>query len=289
MTAARQRSWRVAVGPARDRGATKLVAWDSLRTVFKYTADSDTRPNNLEIKLYNLNERSRAYLDSDEDEPLLVLLYAGYGDNPPLRAVADIVDVTHSRDGVDRVTTIKAGEGERAFTSAHVSLSFKPGATADQVLRAVGSAYDTAGIDFDPDQLLTLPSVVRERGFSFSGRASDALSLLAPDLSVSPTVQGGSLALLPRKPESGPTSLLLSAATGLIGYPTQEKKRRRSRDPRWLVEMMLEPPIQPGAIVLVESEAFAGGGVVEEMDISGDSHGTNWSAKLTLRAIETTK
>ena len=43
----------------------------------------------------------------------------------------------------------------------------------------------------------------------------------------------------------------------------------------------------------IDDDAAPGGrperGVVEEMDISGDSHGTNWSAKLTLRAIETEK
>jgi len=286
MTTARQRSWRVAVGPAEDRGVTKLAAWEGLRTTFKYSADADTRPNNLEISLYNLNDRSRAYLDSDADAPLLVLLYAGFGDEPPLRAVADIVDVEHKRDGVDRVTTIRAGEGERAYTDAHVSLSFRPGAKLSDIVGAIGASYDGVGIDFDRSQLLALPEVVRERGLSFNGRASAALSMLAPELAISPTVQAGSLVFLPREPETGPQSLVLTAETGLLGYPTREKKKRRGASGRWVISALLDYPIQPGAVVVVGSEELNGGVVVDEMTITGDSHGDEWAAELTVTPIE---
>lgn len=286
MTTARKRSWRVAVGPAEDRGVKKLAAWEGLRTTFKYNADSDTRPNNLEISLYNLNERSRAYLDSDEDSPLLVLLYAGYGDDPPLRAVADIVDVEHTRDGTDRITTIKAGEGERAYTDAHVSLSFRPGAQLSDIVGAIGGAYDGVGIDFDRSQLLTLPEVVRERGLSFSGRASHALRMLAPELAISPTVQAGSLVFLPASQSTGPRSVVLSADTGLIGYPKREKRKRRGATGRWVVTALLDHPIQPGDVIIVQSEEFSGGAVVDEMAIKGDSHGNEWSAELTINPVQ---
>jgi len=277
----------VAVGPRAGTEIRKLRAWGGdLRIVWSYQADRELRPNSVSVNIYNLSAESRAILDAFDAEgaELLMVLQAGT-EAGGLRdiAVADIVDVEHTRKGADWITTIEAGEGERTYTDAHVSVSLLPGATVEQILDSVTEVYAAGGITLDRSRLNQLPQVQRLRGFSYEGRASDAIPALAEELGIKATTQLGKLVLSSNDPAPAVRSVLLSADTGLIGTPKRTSTKRDGL--RWEIEVLFRLAIQVGDVVAVKSVAWTGTGIVDEIEAAGDTHG---AATATLTVIPLT-
>ena len=286
MTRATRNVAHVAIGPAASSGALKLRAWKDLHIRWSYRADRDLRPNDLEIEMFNLSPESRAELDrfDDEDAELLVVLFAGGDtDAPPEVAIADIVDVQHTRKGPDVITTIEAGEGERSYTDSHISVSMMPGATIENILDEVTRVYAAGGVTIDRSRLNDLPQVRRLRGFSYEGRTSDVLEELTAELGISASVQGGKLSLSSDTPPATLRAVLVSAETGMIGTP--KRKRSKRKGDRVEVRVLYRLAIQPGDLVSVKSVAWSGVGVVEEVDASGDTHGEA-IADLSIRPVD---
>lgn len=278
---------QLAVGPRTGTEIRKLRAWGGdLRIVWSYQADRELRPNAVDVSIYNLSAESRAILDAFDAEgaELLLVLQAGTeADGLRDIAVADIVDVEHTRKGPDWITSIEAGEGERVYTDAHLSVSLLPGATVDQILTTVTSVYAEAGITLDRSRLESLPQVQRLRGFSYEGPASDGIEALARELGIKATSQLGKLVLSTDVPTAAVRSVVLSPDTGLVGTPKRTKSKRDGL--RWEVEALFRLAIQVGDVVAVKSTAWTGTGIVDELEASGDTHG---AATATLTVIPLT-
>lgn len=204
---------------------------------------SGRKPNKATVKLYNISKDSVAYVGQTGN---VVQVSAGVG------VVAQIFhgDVTTrlvstvEKDG-NRVTTIKAGDGQRRWREADVSLSYPPGIERGVVLGEV-----LAGMSLPTGYVAQLPAKTYANGWAFVGRARDALDDLL-DGQASWSIQDGAVQILLDGERVPGNALVVSAATGLIGSPERADKGVK-------FSFGLNSMLRPGRGVLVQSKWYQG-------------------------------
>lgn len=284
MTELFDRSWRLVVA-RRGEGESTGTAWSGLRVEASIKLSAESEPNTASIDVYNLSEASRALFD---DEDAVVFLYAGHGADPPRVFVGDVERAESDRRGPDVVTTIEAGDGERAYNDVRVSISLQPGARLSQAFEIIATALRDQGVAVDPGLADTLPEVERAQGWSFTGRARNALTELCGVLGRKWSIQAGRLVLLDPDADESTQAVYLAPHTGLIGTPKRIRStsRRRRRRKEWTVMAILQPGLTPGSWVRVESSTFDGFGVIGDVTIELDTHGNAWGVSMEVTERE---
>lgn len=208
------RIMEVRVGPV---GGTAL-AWRDLHMEAEIELDRGSKPNKAKVQIWNLSAASRAFCES-AGQVLQVLA----GDGVPSQlCLMDIVtrQVITARKGADVVTTIEARDGLRRWHESVFARSYPPG-TARAVILADVLAELRLPIGYQSPSIAPL---VYSGGYSFVGKAVDALAeVMAMDLS-SWTIQAGSIYLFAPHDSGIPGAPLLSEETGLMESPTRKDK-----------------------------------------------------------------
>lgn len=269
------RSVRVTVGP---KAGGQARTWTSdtyqppapgiapvlvsgLRIAFEAKRDNASQPSQGSVKLYNLSVSSRSWLQSDS---LQLSLEAGYGDTLRSIFVADVADVFHDKQGTDWVTTIEAGDGERAYRGATISFSGAPGISRrrvfEELARALGAVLG---------EIPSLPDTAYRTGVTLTGPVAGHLDALCAELGLRWSLQSGVLRVIPRGGSTSRSAVLVSSESGLIGHPAL----RRTDDGKAGVKftVRLNGLLVPGNPVVVDDEQARGTFVIEKVHHSGDS------------------
>jgi hypothetical protein len=148
-----------------------------------------------------------------------------------------------------------------------------------------------------------VPDRVWEHGFSFYGAAITALHKVVQGTGLEWSIQNGELQVVKSRGTTARTAVVLSAGTGLIGYPertrlgAREKARvkdKASGDSKnivsaaqqqdgWRVSTLLLPEINPGDLVKLESRSVTGFFRAEQVKHTGDWGGSgDWLTDLEL-------
>ena len=257
------RRWRVQVG---DLEVSDLDLEFSVKRTLR------TRPGEATIKLFNLGAPHRAALLS-ERRPI-VQLSAGY-DPPPLLFRGDARKVDVSRDGSDWVTTITAGDGERAIRTARASTAFAPGTLLADAVRSLAASMGL-GLG-NSSGAAALTSAVLPEGAVVRGKAAEELARLCASAGLSWSVQDGVLQLLAVGRGLTRTAVELSPDTGLVESPENGKGGAIK------ARALLLPDLVPGRLVALRSEVVTATLRIEEVEYTGDTRGDDWYATLTLR------
>jgi len=277
-------------------------AYDGLRVGFTVEKDLSTKPNSVELAVYNLARSTRKRLADANYVP--VLLEAGYRETGLTLLFAGEMREAFSRADSDgsMVTILRAGDADMAIKKGRKATSYRPGVSASRVVSEILSGlrigqgnvqvalqnHGSGGADEAFQMGVTLHGPVMEtlrktlgaEGLEVSVQDGDAQALKA----------GGGLTL--RKEDA----TFLSPATGLEGSPEVTNKDRVTCKAR------IMPGLSPGYVVELNTETETierlGAGwwsfditpkgtlyVVEKCRYVGDTRGQDWTSELSLRGL----
>lgn len=241
-----------------------------LRIEFEVEKTSGDTPNRLMLKLHNLSDETASSISQRD---FTLLLEAGYQSNGELLYAGDILTVVDAWEETDRVTTLECGDGAKALRSATLFESFAGGTSPKVVFERLAGAL---GVPLGEVKGLDQGQYVS--GFVASGPTRGTLDTLARRLKVRWSVQDGVLQVLPVGDHTRDEAILLTADTGLINTPERTDQGIR-------VMSLLNPKLNPGRRIRVESRSLTGDFVVETVLHQGDSLGDLWQSEVEAREV----
>jgi hypothetical protein len=277
------RSYALTVGTSQFTG---------LRCEFDVKKSLGKDPNTAEIKIYNLKESTRNALQSSRTavSRLPVTLLAGYGSSTGILFQGDVRHVDSSREGPDWITKITSGDGERAYQTARLKASFRPGTTISDVVRGAAGALGV-GLG-NLQEALAKPFrggvSTLQNGYSVSGDAQEILDTVLRSAGFSVSIQDGQLTILRDADTLTLDAVLLSPDTGLIGSPQfgtpESGDKVGAKPPRLKVKSLLNSKIQCGRAIQVQSAQYQGAQYrAEVVHHQGDTHGEAWFSESELK------
>ncbi len=259
-----------------------------LRIVFEITKDLQGYPNLASISIYNLSQETQSKI---QDEFELVTLKAGYQDNLKTIFQGDIRNVTKARRGVDTITTVFAGDGNKDYSDAFFNKSFTDGAKVTDIVNEVIGEFTEVtkgvveGLSSTAEKLF---------GANYSGSSADILDQLGEENNFDWSIQNNKVDIISRD-SFVDSQTVISSQTGMIDSPTITEIGID-------VKTLLNPSVIPGRLVKVESVApnfelgnlnfrdinkTLGEGVYKVIKIihNGDTHSNNWNSTITGSSI----
>ena len=248
------------------------------RISFEVEQDASGNANKAKIRVYNLSEDSRTFL---EQKDMVIFLNVGYESIGLSNLFFGDIDEKNGihveRNGPDIITTIEAGDAEKILREANIQIGLAQGATNIQIIDAAAKKLNVAS-SFKTN----IKSITFQNGFSFSGQVKDLLNDMGRQAGFEWSIQNGELLILGPTETDKQEAVFISAETGLIGYPTKTQDKV-------IFNSLLNPKIRPGRAVRLESKIFlkdSGANVkVEKCSFSGDSHEGTWQVKVEGKII----
>ena len=247
-----------------------------LRVQFKITKTREKEPNAGEVTITNLSETRRKSLGAKGVKLRLEAGYAATGLS--LIFLGDARTIDHRREGPDWTTTIKAGDGERAFRWARASESFAEGTAASKIVKYLAEqlGVDKGNAATEADQI----SAKFDQGYVVVGSAQQSMDRLLGSLGYGWSIQDGVLQILRTDDYLRGTIIPeISPETGLIGSPevgTSEKKGGGG-----LIKFKaLLFPTAPGKRVKLRSARYDGEVTVKRAVFDGDTEAGPWYTEI---------
>ena len=252
--------------------------------IFKVERSTRREPNTAEIQIFNLNDTSRASIERGA----AIRLRAGYGANPSQIVRGDVRDVWTVGDQVDRTTFVTSRDGGTAYAEAPISRAYGPGTRCGQVLRDVVSALGIGEgnlSEFEAAFQLRTGASTFADGYVAHGRASRILNDLLRGAGLRWSVQNGALQILRSGAPLQTQEIVLSSDTGLVGSPTWDDQGHRTGGARGVVsaKCLIQPGVEPGRKVRIESRDITGDFEVRKVAYNGDTRGQDWYATIEGR------
>lgn len=258
-----------------------------MKVAFDISKSISSTANSAEVRIWNLNKQHRNAVGKELDE---ITLEAGYmppqgGSNVGIIFKGQMRDVEHTRDGVDIITTLSCGDGDKAFRRATTSKTFPKGTKVEDVVEELYQQMAKEGVNRGewkfPDNMPPF-----KRPYSMCGACTTELNTLGRGKKFYWSVQNGTMEIIPSDGYIGGVALI-SPRTGMIDVPT-------ITDNGIKVAALLNPEIRPNRRVKVESETLemnAEGGEyrVSECSYSGDNMDGDFRVDIHGEAVQGSK
>ena len=291
-----RRAWRVTVA-----GAELPPEVDLDFEVSK--SRKERRLNSCSLSIFNLSPDSRAFLEGIsldvkankkgtgkgsfkqvglQTGKIRVEIEAGYeGVGTSLIFRGDLRRCWSERDSPDIVTKIWGEDGGRSALVSRAAGSFPPGTPVANVARycAARAGVGEGNLVAALDGLLpgTVAAGVYEEGTVLSGGALDELRRILRPSGVSFSIQDGVLQCLGRDGYIPSSTVVLSAATGLIGSPVKDQNGYVT------ATALIQPGLFVGGRVRFDSRDLQGDCRILGVEYAGSTYGQDWYAKLECR------
>jgi len=211
-----------------------------LRIEFELTKDLFGFPNLVKIDIFNLKEESRNKIKTEFDS---LLLNIGYGNKMSNVFTGQIRNAVHVKNGVDWVSTIYAGDGDKDFKTGFVSLSLESNTSTEDILTEVLSQLPNTikgvfkGIGTDAQ---------KGQGVSITGQLKEVLDQLSSEADCDWSIQDGKLQFLGFGEVTDRKATVISSNTGMMGSPTVTEKGVK-------VQALIVPELTPGQTIEIRS------------------------------------
>lgn len=264
------RRWRIQVGS---------LDVSELACTFKASRSLSGYAGTCELTIKNLSEEHRQEILHAPRRTTFVEIQAGYKEGLSVIFRGDLRKRSVARENTDWIIKITAGDGEHAMRNARVNRGFAAGTSLQDVMQHIADAMGV-GIGNAPQALRgaalgALDDVFHE-GTVLYGPAAAALTSLTAAAGLTWSIQDGNLQVLPRGGALAREAIVLSPETGLLGAP--EVVNRRTLN----LKAFLIPGLVPGQQVVLESAIAQGAWRITHADYSGETHGQDWTAALTV-------
>jgi hypothetical protein len=253
------------------------------RVAFRVEKSLKPEPNTCELQVWGLNEDQRAGLEElqpkkESKRGIPVRIEAGYKGGASLIWLGDLRTAVSVKEGPDWVTALSSGDGEKAYQSARVALSYGPKTPIDTALRAMVRALgvDEGNVSQVAAQLrLRGVGKLLSQGAVISGPAARQLTDWARAADLEWSIQDGAIQFVDRGKALLGKAVRITSDTGMIGSPTVDN------DGVLTVTVLMMPDVKPGTLLVVDSRRIKGNYRVEQATWDGDSFGGSWQITLT--------
>lgn len=184
---------------------------------FNVPFDDDLEANVSEIGIYNLTDSTiKKFVRGHK-----LSINAGYNNDTGVISNAVITSVTTTKDGVDKLTTIKTRDGADITSKSVKKTTFAKGTKASKILKTLATQTGMSIVK------MSLPKdVVYKKGYTVESKLMEEMQTIANHCGASVYINKGSIYI--RSITSGDDlRFTLSVDTGLIGSPepfTEEKE-----------------------------------------------------------------
>jgi len=203
-------------------------------------------PNSCMVRVYNLSDATVKQLQTKEFSQLI--LKAGYDGNFGLIFQGTIKYKYRGHESsIDSYLDLVAADGDSAYNFAVVRQSRSAGSTPSDHFGILSNAMEAYGVTQAQNQ----PPIGQNalpRGKVFYGMARDYMRVLANSNGCTWSIQDGKLQLILHTSYLPGAAIVLTSATGLIGFPEQTQNGIR-------VRTLLNPSIKIGSRIQIDNES----------------------------------
>jgi hypothetical protein len=219
----------------------------------------------------------------------------------------DVITVMEASDGKVAMNQLRIGTLSADGTSGIPAFTYGKQTSAKKVLNDL-LRLTSLTVDF---KLSSVPDRLYENGFSFVGMGKVLLNNVCNYLGLEWSIQNNKLKLFPIGENDGISVVSLSPTCGLIGSPQRDnidnkqftkkevnvtygktttvlgKKIRQRISGGWKIKALLQPDVEPGNVIVVESDEIPTGSQfrVVEIEHAGDTYGQEWTSTIYARLI----
>jgi hypothetical protein len=246
-----------------------------LRVIFTIEKNLEKDPNTAKIAIYNLSFQTRAEF---QRKPVYVTVDAGYDGNMKRVFAGDLRYSASVHEGADWVTSIEAGDGERALENARADKSYNPGVNAKTILQDLA---DSMGIAL-PKNVADSRELVKQysTGFTITGPSAEVMDRIIAPFEKAWSVQDGRLQILGDDETSGDRAFVLSQAEGLVGSPTLNPPSKPGEKPKLIAKSLLYQELYPGCKIALKSQQLNGEFKTVRVAHICDTHGPDWYTEI---------
>ena len=229
---------------------------DSLKMVFQVSKTESSDPNTCRLTIFNINEDSRNKINVKDSK---LYLSAGYlqdtGDE--IIFIGNLTNLNTIYGESHVAVIIEAADGELEINEPKISVSFKKGSSAKQMLDKVLNKIKLP-VKIKESVLNLFEKKKYSNGQAFMGAAKFLLDSLTKDIDVTWSVQNNEIKMYENNSVDNSSAIVLTSKNGLIGSPTRIKIKSGTRGKKkeidgWQVTSLLIPTIEPGKIIQVQS------------------------------------
>ncbi|KLU14356.1 MULTISPECIES: phage protein [Xenorhabdus] len=217
-----------------------------LKIKFSITRPSFAWPATGIFKIYNLNDETRNRIRKHEYK--IVKFSAGYRGNSGQIFSGQIQYTYTGRDSpTDTYVVIQAGDGDRAYNNATISITISAGYTQEDVDRVLMRDIEQYGVlaGLRPE----FKQNIAPRGKVCFGMHRDELSNLAKQNNAEWRYEDGQCHIIPKRTYLT-EAVVLTYQTGLIGMPEQTIGGGIN------VKCLINPKIRPGTLIRLDNESI---------------------------------
>ena len=254
------------------------AAQEALHISFSVEKSNTETPNDAKIQIWNLSPQNLNIL---EEKDCTVELKAGYGDSMALIMAGTVASAITTRDNADRMTELQVVDGMVALRDSVVTISMNGKVNCKDVYQQIASAMGMSIIFANDLSYVTLPN-----GFSYVGKAKNALQKIAQVCGHSWTIQNGIIQITWPGRAVATRGYLLSSDSGLINVPKKITIGSGEEEKSgWEVEYLLNGAIGVNDIVELRSLEANGYFLVYKVTMDGDNIDGDWICTAQLLKI----
>lgn len=219
----------------------------NLQFKFEINRGDIQTPNSCLIRVYNLSKKTINRLQAKEFTQ--VTLQCGYPNNVGTIFSGSIKYIyTGHESAVDSYIDIVGADGDSFYNFAVVNETRAAGVTPAGQIAVVNNASSPYGVTFNPNDqaFASVDQTPLPRGKTFFGMARDTLRNIAQNNGMTWSVQDGQGQFVLLTSYRPGAIVVLTAATGLVGFPEQTQNGIRMR-------CLLNPSIKIGSRVQIDN------------------------------------
>lgn len=253
-----------------------------LQIRFDVEKTKDSTTNKCEIKISNLSDETRSKI---RERDALIRLFAGYENDigPALIFSGNAQTIFNKWETPEIVTNIEAQDGIRTLRETRSNFSYGNQTSANTIVNRLSNDIGLPlRQDFDIQGAY--------QGFSFNGRAKDGLDVVCEKFNYSWSIQDNEILIVPRSGNTGRIATVLNANTGLVNTPERisdqegEFDEAIQKELEWKLTSLLNPRLQPGSLVELQSKQANGLFQIEKVRHYGDSRGTDFYSEIEVKS-----
>lgn len=261
---------------------------------FDIDKDLTQQTNKCRVSVLNLSDITAKKIERDDS---VCMLEVGYSEDVGLKRifVGVIVSAWTHISGGEKVTEIELSDGQKAIRDCVVSLSYADNVSRKKVIDDIAAQMGIL-VHYADDVTFTIFA----NGFSFIGAGRTCLDKACAGSGLSWSIQNNILQVIKTGGNTNIEAIKLSASSGLIGSPERiikgvkrvdknatrkVKKTKADKKAGWRVTSLLQPTLNPGDLVYIESKQITGWYKVESLKHTGNYSGAAWYTELEVYEI----
>lgn len=253
-----------------DLGNFQVEVKPPMQIVFKALKSIYGGLNKVTVQIYNLKESTRLQLVKDPEDTDVIVpfsLAAGYGSDLDVIFKGDMFTGETERKGVDFITKLETLDGGFDFLNSFTSKCVTDKDTALNAL--VDDMPNTTKGFITAQEKVVRPIVL----------VGNTARLIQQQLKDDETyfIDNEVLHIIKKAEVTGPLIPVVSADTGLMNTPNRQNKRVT-------FSTLLNPALKIGEkcqLISVTAPHLSGIYKIEDVGISGDYYGTDWTQEIT--------